>query len=133
LEEIDIDQTVKRMAQHIKHYLITLLGKTVNEATDEEFYRALSWVLREEVMINWTATSHTHMMKKVRRVYYLSLEWLPGRMMVNNVTNIASIDVVKKLIKYVGRDYQRILSAESEPGLGNGGLGRLAACYLDYS
>jgi len=119
------------MAQSIKHYLITNMGKTVNEATDEEFYRALSWVLREEIMINWTATSHTHMMKKAKRVYYLSLEWLPGRSLVNNMTNIASMDLVTRLLKYMERGYQGILNAEAEPGLGNGGLGRLAACYID--
>lgn len=131
MEEIDVDITVMRMGQSIKHYLITNMGKTVGEATDEEFYRALSWVLREEVMINWTATSHTHRMKKAKRVYYFSLEWLPGRSLVNNMTNIASMELVKKLLKLMDRKYQGVLIAEAEPGLGNGGLGRLAACYLD--
>lgn len=130
-EDVDIKATVERLSQEIKHYLITLLGKTIQEANDEEFYRALSWVLRERVMINWTATSHTHFLNKAKRVYYFSLEWLPGRLLVNNVTNIASLDLVKQVFKTLGRDYQRILSAEQEPGLGNGGLGRLAACFLD--
>lgn len=131
MEEIELDVVVKRMAQQIKHYLITLLGKTDGEASDEEFYRALSWVLREEVMVNWTATTHTHLQKRAKKVYYLSLEWLPGRLFVNNVTNISSVDLVKRLLKHMNREYQRVINAEHEPGLGNGGLGRLAACFLD--
>ncbi len=128
---MEMDVVVKRMAQQIKHYLITLLGKTEGEASDEEFYRAMSWVLREEVMVNWTATAHTHANKKAKRLYYLSLEWLPGRLFVNNVTNISSVELVKRLLKYMERDYQKVINAEHEPGLGNGGLGRLAACFLD--
>jgi starch phosphorylase len=131
MENLDLDLVVKKMAQQIKHYLITLLGKTDSEATDEEFYRALSWALREEVMVNWTATYHTHQQKQSKKLYYFSLEWLPGRLFVNNVTNISSVDMVKRLLKYMNREYQRVINAEHEPGLGNGGLGRLAACFLD--
>lgn len=131
MDSKELDINVQRLAQHVRHYLIMMLGKSPQEATDEEFYRTLAWVLREEVMINWTATSHTYLLKKARRVYYFSLEWLPGRLLVNNATNISSIDLVKKLVKYMGREYQTVLSTEAEPGLGNGGLGRLAACFLD--
>lgn len=131
MENIEFDVVVKKMAQQIKHYLITLLGKTDSEASDEEFYRAFSYVLREEVMVNWTATYHTHMQKQSKKLYYFSLEWLPGRLFVNNVTNISSVDMVKHLLKYMNREYQKVINAEHEPGLGNGGLGRLAACFLD--
>ncbi len=131
MENVDWNVTVKRVAQQVKHYLITLLGVTEKEASDEEYYRALSWVLREEIMINWTATDHTHRINKCRRVYYFSLEWLPGRMMANNVINIASWELVQRVVKHMNRDIKNALKIESEPGLGNGGLGRLAACYMD--
>jgi starch phosphorylase len=131
MEMIEMDALVKKKAQQIKHYLITQLGKTDSEVTDEEFYRALSAVLREEVMVNWTATTHSHMQKNVKKLYYLSLEWLPGRMFVNNVTNISSLDLVKRVLKYMNREYQKVINSENEAGLGNGGLGRLAACFLD--
>ena len=131
MEEIEWDVTVKRVAQQVKHYLITFLGKTIKEASDEEYFRCLAWVLREEVMLNWTATQHTHRMKKARRLYYLSLEWLPGRMTGNNVTNISSWELVQRVVKYMNRDLKMALKVEHEPGLGNGGLGRLAACFLD--
>ena len=84
MEDLNGEIVVQRMAQQVKHYLITLIGKTASEATDDEFYRALNWVLREEIMINWTATVHTNTNKKARRVYYFSLEWLPGRLTLNN-------------------------------------------------
>ena len=128
---MSLDHKVKHLAQQIKHYLITMMGKTTEEANDEEYYRALSWVLREEVMVHWAATTHTYMQKKARRVYYFSMEWLPGRVLVNNITNIGSIDLVKRLLKYMNRDTASIINAERDPGLGNGGLGRLAACFLD--
>ncbi len=131
MDDLNGEITVQRMAQQVKHYLITLIGKTANEATDDEFYRALNWVLREEIMINWTATVHTHMNKKARRVYYFSLEWLPGRLTLNNAVNISSLDLLQRVIKFMGRNPVQILCAEHEPGLGNGGLGRLAACFLD--
>ena len=129
--DIEVSESVKKVAQQVRHYLVTFLGKTNKEASEEEFYRALSWVLREEVMVNWTATQQTVLKKKARRVYYFSLEWLPGRLMANNISNISSWDVVANVIKHLGRDVNAILNVDHEPGLGNGGLGRLAACYLD--
>jgi starch phosphorylase len=129
--DTSLDLKVKVLAQQIKHYLITMMGKTIDEASDEEFYRALSWVLREEVMVHWAATTHTHMHKKTRKIYYFSMEWLPGRVLVNNITNMGSVDFVKALLKYMNRDTTNIINAERDPGLGNGGLGRLAACFLD--
>ena len=127
----NIDAEATKMVQQVKHYIITMVGKTLEEATDVEVYRALAYVLREQVMVHWTATSHTHNMKKVRKIYYISLEWLPGRMAINNIVNISHVDLVRCVVKELGRDFHGILTAESEPGLGNGGLGRLAACFLD--
>lgn len=131
MEEIDLDKSAVRLVQQIKHYLITNMGKTLDEASDEEIYRAMSWTFREEIMLNWTATKHTHAKKKCRMVYYLSLEWLPGRFTVNNIVNFTNIDLVQKTMKLIKRDFPSIIATEAEPGLGNGGLGRLAACYLD--
>lgn len=126
-----IDLNIKKLSQQVKHNLITLMGKTVEDATPEEFYRALSWAFREEVVVNWAATKNTFIKRKCRKAYYISMEWLLGRLFVNNITNIGSIDLVKKLIQSMGRDWREIVTTEMDPGLGNGGLGRLAACYLD--
>lgn len=115
----------------IKHYLITTMGRSSDAATDEEFYRAFSWALREEVMINWTATNNTIKHEKVRKLYYLSMEYMPGRLLGNSLTNISAIDLVKSVLKKMNRDFHTIMTIEPEIGIGNGGLGRLASCFMD--
>lgn len=119
------------LACKIKHYLITTMGVTVDEASDEEFFRAFSLTLREEIMINWTANLHTINMKMPRTLYYICLEYLPGSLLGNNITNIHANELVKIVMKKLGRDLGRLIAIEHDPALGNGGLGRLASCILD--
>lgn len=115
----------------IKHYLITTMGVTVDEANNEEFYRAFALTLREEVMINWTANSHTMRKKQSRMLYYLCMEYMPGRLMSNNITNMNAMNLVQRVMKKMNRELKTECAMEPDPGLGNGGLGRLAACLMD--
>lgn len=119
------------VAQKIRHFLITMMGVTADQATDEQFYRAFSQALREEIMINWTATSSTHRKKGVRKMYYLSMEYMPGRLFGNNVTNLSATDLVKRILKLFNRNFFQTQKLEPDIGIGNGGLGRLASCFLD--
>ncbi len=128
---VDLEEQAESLKHKIKHYLITTMGITVEEATPEEFYRAFALTLREEIMINWTATTHTYKKKQVRMLYFLCMEYMPGRFLGNNITNIHAFDLVKHVMKMMHRNYEQELSFEPDPGLGNGGLGRLAACFLD--
>ncbi|MBS0605882.1 MAG: glycogen/starch/alpha-glucan phosphorylase, partial [Verrucomicrobia bacterium] len=107
------------------------MGVTVDESTPEEFYRAFALTLREEIMINWTATNHTYKNNKVRTLYFLCMEYMPGRFLGNNITNIHATDLVRHVMKGMNRNYEQEQRFEPDPGLGNGGLGRLAACFLD--
>lgn len=107
------------------------MGRIIEEANPEEFYRAFSFALREEIMINWAATARSFLRKKSRMLYYLSMEYLPGRLMGNNITSLQSQELVRVVLKKLGRDFEGVYSCESDPGLGNGGLGRLASCFLD--
>ncbi len=129
--EVDIDIKAEMMAKKIKHYLITSMGVMVNEATPEEFYRAFALTLREELMINWTATTKTYRNQHTRMVYYLCMEYMPGRFMGNNISNIHAGKLVKTVMKKMDHSFKEELFYESDPGLGNGGLGRLASCLLD--
>ncbi len=127
----DLDYQAEMLVGKIRHYLITTMGRTSDEANTDEFYRALSYALREEVMINWLATAQTQALRDARTVYYLSMEYLPGRMLSNNIANINSMDLVKSVVLKMNRSLSEIISRESDLGLGNGGLGRLASCFLD--
>ncbi len=119
------------LAHKIKHYLITTMGVTLDEANPEEFYRAFALTLREEVMINWTACLHTYRKTRARMLYYLCMEYMPGRFLGNNVTNIHANELVQHVMKILNRNFVEEVRFEPDPGLGNGGLGRLAACLLD--
>lgn len=129
--DLDNEYQVDNLIHKIKHYLITTMGVTIDEATQEEFYRAFSLTLREEIMINWTACAHTFKNKQCRTLYYLCMEYMPGKFVGNNITNIRAMPLVQTVLKKLGRDFASLLQNESDPGLGNGGLGRLAACFMD--
>lgn len=126
-----VEEQAVILIQKIKHYLITTIGRVLEEANPEEFYRALCYAIREQIMINWQATADTWHKKNARIVFYMSLEFLPGRFLNNNLTNIKNLDVVKLVLKKTGRTLHDVLAYEYDPGLGNGGLGRLASCFLD--
>jgi starch phosphorylase len=91
----DLEYQADMLVGKIRHYLITTRGRTSDEATADEFYRALSYALREEIMINRLTTAQTTQHCDMRTVYYLSMEYLPGRMLSNNYSNISSVDLVK--------------------------------------
>lgn len=129
--DINVEYQADNLASKIKHYLITTMGRISDEANDEEFYRAFSYALREEIMINWLATAQTIEKNDSRMLYYLSMEYLPGRVLSNNITNIRAGDLVRSVMQKMNRGYTEIITHESDPGLGNGGLGRLASCFLD--
>jgi starch phosphorylase len=129
--ELNIDTQADILLNKVKHYLITLIGRSSDSAHADEIYRALSYALREEIMINWGASAKTFSSKKERMLYYFSMEYMPGRMMSNNVSNLASSDIVKAVLQKLNRGFEEIINLENDPGLGNGGLGRLASCLLD--
>lgn len=129
--ENELSTQVDLVARKVRYYLMSMLGKTPQEAYPWEFYNAVSYVLREVIMINWAATNHTINQKKARRLYYISMEFLPGRMLVHNISNVNAHPLMKEVVTKLGFDYRTVLHMESDPGLGNGGLGRLASCLME--
>jgi starch phosphorylase len=129
--DLNLDYQAEMLAAKIKHYLITMLGKTSDEANDEEYYRAFCLALREEAMINWLATQRTVEENKSRMLYYLSMEYMPGRFLSSAINNMCVEDLCRLVMQKMDRNYTEILTREPDPGLGNGGLGRLASCFLD--
>lgn len=128
---VDVDAQAEMLAAKTKHYLITTMGRTTEEASADDIYRAISFAFREEIMINWVACKRTYTQKDVRMLYYLSMEYMPGRLLTNNITNLSAQEIFKAVMQKLNRSMIEIINRESDPGLGNGGLGRLASCFLD--
>ncbi len=127
----DVEYQSEMLVAKIKHYLITIMGRSADETNVDEFYRALCYALREEIMINWLACYRTFIKQDARMMYYLSMEYLPGRITTNNITNLEANEIVRLVMHKLNRNYNDIMAREADPGLGNGGLGRLASCFLD--
>ncbi|MBJ7448886.1 MAG: glycogen/starch/alpha-glucan family phosphorylase [Parachlamydiales bacterium] len=119
------------LCDKVKHYLITTTGKVAATAQPVDIYKALVYSLKEEIMINWSAYNQTIENKKAKQLYFLSMEYLPGKFLHNNITNIGIMPLVHCVLKKLGRTLEELLILESDPGLGNGGLGRLGSCFLD--
>lgn len=127
----DSDSGAEILAQKIRHLIITTSGRTADEATTEDFYRALCSSLREEIMVNWTAANHTAEFNKVRMIFFLSMEYLPGRLLNHNISNLGATRLVQTVLAKFNRSLKDFACCESEAALGNGGLGRLSSCFLD--
>jgi len=127
----NIEYQIESLVDKTRRYLLTTLGRTLEEATDQEFYHAFSLALRETIMINWQAAAHTFLKNDVRMLYYISLEHLPGKILSQTITGLQKEELLQKVMMRMKRAYNTILECERDPGLGNGGLGRLASCFLE--
>jgi glycogen phosphorylase len=111
--------------------LFYVLGKFPAIATQHDYYQALAYTVRDRLLQRWINTAATYTSQGSRTVAYLSAEFLMGPHLGNNLINLGIYDEAKKAMTELGLDFETLLEQEEEPGLGNGGLGRLAACYLD--
>jgi glycogen phosphorylase len=127
------DQILTREA--IKHAFLDNLfcvqGKTPALATQHDYYMALAYTVRDRMMRRWTSTAETYTSRGSRTVAYLSAEFLMGPQLGNNLASLGMLEPVRAALAELGLDLEDLLECEDEPGLGNGGLGRLAACFLD--
>ena len=115
----------------VKENVKLLYRKTIEEATPHQVYMALCYTIKDEVIENWMNTQKMYEESDPKTVYYMSMEFLMGRAMGNNLINLCEYKEVAKAIKELGFDINELENEERDPALGNGGLGRLAACFLD--
>ena len=119
----------EELRKQIEKYVKVSFGKEISEATEFEVYRALGQAIMEDIAEDWYETNKLYSQKK--QAYYFSAEFLMGRALGNNLINLGVLDEVKDVLTELGIDYNKVEDAEEDSALGNGGLGRLAACFLD--
>ncbi len=119
------------LARDIRHYYANNLGRDRNCRLAHYAYEAVALTIRDRLMERWKNTRHAYQEADCRRTYYLSLEFLMGRAMGNAVLNLGLDDDLREALSQVCLQYEDLVQMEHDAGLGNGGLGRLAACFLD--
>ena len=115
----------------VKDNVKFLYRKTIEEATQEQIFQAVSYTVKDVIIDNWLETQKAYDEQDPKIVYYMSMEFLMGRALGNNLINLCGYGEVKEALEELGFDLNCIEDQEPDPALGNGGLGRLAACFLD--
>ncbi len=124
---VSVSQAKKLINDKLSHFF----GVTPDTATDEQYYKSVAMILRDELSEMISAFRHTANGQDSKQVYYLCMEFLMGRSLKNNLYNLGLTDVFSEALKGFGVKLEKLYALEPDAGLGNGGLGRLAACYLD--
>ncbi len=124
-------ETVQSIRDSIVHHLMSFQGRDPERSGASDIYEALAYALRDIMVEKWIKTQKTFYAKKKKRVYYLSLEFLIGRSLGNSVINLGLYEEVKQAVEELGFSMEEIREQEEDAALGNGGLGRLAACFMD--
>ena len=121
----------KDVFKDVRNNVKTLFRKEVEEATPQQLFQAVSYAVKEAIIDDWLATQKQYEKDDPKTVYYMSMEFLLGRALGNNLINMTAYKEVKEALEEMGIDLNVIEDQEPDPALGNGGLGRLAACFLD--
>ena len=122
---------VEALAQSFLDNLLFVQGRSMERATTNDLYRALAHTVRDRLVERWISTTRNYVAQDVRVVCYLSAEFLTGPHLANNLINLGIYDEAEQAMRHLGLDLDALIEHESEPGLGNGGLGRLASCFMD--
>jgi starch phosphorylase len=124
---LDVDGIVNTFA----HRMMYSVARDQYTATPIDIFQGLAYAVRDRLMERWFETQNAYYKTDAKRVYYLSLEFLMGRALGNNIINLAAVEAHREAMAQLGYRLEEILDREADAGLGNGGLGRLAACYVD--
>jgi len=123
--------SAKELETAIRQHLTASLARSPVSATPHEWWLSTCFAIRDYLLERFVRTQDQHHVRDVRRVYYLSMEYLTGRLLYSNLLNTGLLETARTALRALGQDLDVLLDEECDPGLGNGGLGRLAACFLD--
>ena len=126
-----VEQSVEGLKEDFSWHLRYTVAKSEENATERDHYTAFANAIRDRIVERWINTQEEYHRQNTKRVYYMSLEFLMGRLLGNNVINLKADRQCREALKDYGIDWNNLRDFETDAGLGNGGLGRLAACYLD--
>ncbi len=121
----------EQLLADIQHHIMSYMGNDFDPPKKDTYYTGLALSIRERLTEQWLKTQRRFYEVNAKRVYYLSLEFLPGRFLINNIMKLGLLDTCKKALSAVGLDLEELAEEEWDAGIGNGGLGRLASCFLD--
>ena len=127
MREISKEEFKKSIIENVKNQY----RRTIDEATPQQIFQAVSYAIKDVIIDDWIATQKQFDETGAKKVYYLSMEFLMARVLGNNIINLGAKKAVKEALEELGFDLNAIEDQEPDPALGNGGLGRLAACFLD--
>jgi starch phosphorylase len=127
---VELDSLMLIIKSFLEHLEFTL-GKDKYSATPFDIYNALAYTVRDRMVERWVNTQQAYYNEDPKRVYYVSMEFLMGRTMENSLINLGMLDPFREAMESLGYDFEKLVNEEQDAGLGNGGLGRLAACFLD--
>lgn len=130
-EEIVLDNSVEGMKNSIVFHLETSLARERESASARDWWVSTALAIRDRIMLSLIDTTRRQRGSDARRVYYMSLEYLVGRLAEDCLVNLGLLDATKQALSELGQNYDDVMNAEVDMGLGNGGLGRLAACFQD--
>ena len=126
-----MSRSFSAIQKSILYHLKYTMGKELQQATRHDIFMAVSHAVRDRIMDSMIETEKRYRRDDAKRVYYLSIEFLMGRLLGNNMHNLCIFDTCEQIISGMDIDLENIIENEADAALGNGGLGRLAACFLD--
>src|SRR6185436_10545151 len=127
----DLNTSREAIRRSLANHLVFTIGKDPITATTRDWFYATAYSVRERLIERWMETMRSYYRSDAKRVYYLSMEFLTGRLLSNSLLNLGHYEHCREALSQMELDFEEVCQVEPDAALGNGGLGRLAACFLD--